>query len=1344
MNIYYLAPLPILFVVVLLLILGIYRKRVWAIVPMVFFGLVAIAGFLHFAVHTEEPIYSEPIDMGFYYKSILSTMELDEAAEIILDEVAVSGESFDTVQSMARVKALQEDYAAATGLYAKAAVLQGDDNLLDTEEVTQVSVKSKAHLASGVVTAFMEENWGDDEIPQLGNDFQVISAEALETLILDNIKEDVDDYTDQDDFYEDLEKAVDAALCISQIYDDAVVDGVITIDEDDDEANEKAIKKCISRIEAVFTANEACQSLTLIKSNLVKGYILLDETSALVNTLSNGNVYNRILLSELYLNEVISDRDFEKESFLAAEDSTYQKVIDQVEVIVRNNLNGDDDVLDQAKDDLKTLEILRDNGVLSQLKINISALSEEIKPTEQSEFFFAQAKLDVAMDNDDSADENLEQSLANASVSSNDGLAQDLIAIKNDLESKNLTDGERQNVVASACDNLVEYALPDKREEGEVEDAFEEYVQNFVSMKKASITIGAIDTEDFKTIRVAFSVDEDIGTSAEKLKKLLTIYDCNYEITDYTLEKIAYDNAYTMLASDISGSMEGNDGYLKEAIIAFADNISDMEQVSIIGFNSEIVFQDDFTQDVSDIYDSAEKIYISGGTNIYGTIMELLEDFPQVTPTTSNVLIVMTDGLDGYEASESEIFTTLANLAEEKNATIYTFGLGLDVDQDYLSNIARACGGQYINITNSVSLGEFYTFLQNQLSNQYLLTFQAIDLNTNNRELKITQNNGSSQDTKAYTLYEDMEGAVASTVDYGICQGDIMVSNLDTKALYEGDGETAVTLIGDGFLETRTYVAKLVGTNTNVDVPVEFTSETTLELLIPANLALGTYSLNIQIDQYDFDLVDALLVLEPGGEGIVVFGEYRYMANQVSNDSATGTTVLSGNVMMNDWLQFSGDLVLYGDVEQDVQLQVVDDYGAVVRFSTTDSTGLAKALANYGVNFYVEPLRAHTISKPITNPAEGEVGTYQPAEFSGGTVTIPSVVTLDAQGLLYHDHLEYTLSGNMTLEFPEQDVVFKTDDSAFQLDMDNQIGCLINSTAIGVKLDLDNALGGEEEKIMFSNVPIYLEAFTLQLDTMANDFALDCDVALVCLPNMSIGAKLEIDDGVWQEAMLKVDKPVVAMTNPVPLTFSDFQLGMTEINATSLEEAATNGRVTAVATASLAAVSEVVPDLEWLFDDVSLVAFKDITLKMPSFTQLALDVETKVEVFGAVEIAQCELSMGEFTYENALLNIDDMETLGIRLAIGAGVDADYDDFGIKLQGASEAAISTQYTGLRYSGYYEAYFDILWEHKIQGDGDLCVAFFTNDAGKTQFSVVGKAGTDRAQFNWTKDSGVEIEF
>ncbi len=165
------------------------------------------------------------------------------------------------------------------------------------------------------------------------------------------------------------------------------------------------------------------------------------------------------------------------------------------------------------------------------------------------------------------------------------------------------------------------------------------------------------------------------------------------------------------IALDSSGSMGGgfllmgNDpfGERKKAAEKLIEHVSDTDRIAIVDFDdaATVLFPLTFMgsgQARSAAKDAVDQVDDSGGTNLSaGLDAGIAELSAKHDPKRRQFLIFLTDGMGAYDAS---------SLARAKIAgiTIYTVGLGSQVDAGLLGTLATETGGQYFPVQDASAL----------------------------------------------------------------------------------------------------------------------------------------------------------------------------------------------------------------------------------------------------------------------------------------------------------------------------------------------------------------------------------------------------------------------------------------------------------------------------------------------------------------------------------------------------------------------------------------------------------------------------------------------------------------
>ena len=179
-----------------------------------------------------------------------------------------------------------------------------------------------------------------------------------------------------------------------------------------------------------------------------------------------------------------------------------------------------------------------------------------------------------------------------------------------------------------------------------------------------------------------------------------------------------------LIAADISFSMAERDWEIDGAKVRRWDAVKSLmhefiqkregDRMGLIFFGSSAYIQAPFTPDlgtVNQLLDEADVGMAGQMTHIGKAIAKSVELFDKDTIETK-VMLLLTDGVD---AGTEILPLDAANLAKEDSILIYTIGIGdpagvgVDLDEETLQEIAEMTGGQYFQAKDEVRLQEIYT-----------------------------------------------------------------------------------------------------------------------------------------------------------------------------------------------------------------------------------------------------------------------------------------------------------------------------------------------------------------------------------------------------------------------------------------------------------------------------------------------------------------------------------------------------------------------------------------------------------------------------------------------------------
>ncbi|MGI8372633.1 cell wall-binding repeat-containing protein [Priestia megaterium] len=155
-------------------------------------------------------------------------------------------------------------------------------------------------------------------------------------------------------------------------------------------------------------------------------------------------------------------------------------------------------------------------------------------------------------------------------------------------------------------------------------------------------------------------------------------------------------------ALDSSGSMEWNDpdDIRKQTAKEFVDKLDNNDKAAVIDFDDYANVNIGLTNNKEEIKDAIDQIDSSGGTDLAegmeASINELEDDNSKV-----KYIILLTDGQGYYDKN-------LTKKAKDLGIVVFTIGLGDDVDETLLKEIAEQTGGKYYHAQSSDDLDTIF------------------------------------------------------------------------------------------------------------------------------------------------------------------------------------------------------------------------------------------------------------------------------------------------------------------------------------------------------------------------------------------------------------------------------------------------------------------------------------------------------------------------------------------------------------------------------------------------------------------------------------------------------------
>ena len=178
---------------------------------------------------------------------------------------------------------------------------------------------------------------------------------------------------------------------------------------------------------------------------------------------------------------------------------------------------------------------------------------------------------------------------------------------------------------------------------------------------------------------------------------------------------------HAAVAIDISASMEKSLPKAQEAALHFLEGtVKPRDRAAVITFNDHPNLVVKFTRDLKDLAGGLAGLKAERGTALYDSLVYSFYTFNGLKGRRA--LLLLSDGRD--EGSRFTWEETL-EFARRAGVTVYTIGLGEDVEKAKLKRLSEETGGRAFFPKDAGELPGIYTTIQEELRSQYLIAYQS-------------------------------------------------------------------------------------------------------------------------------------------------------------------------------------------------------------------------------------------------------------------------------------------------------------------------------------------------------------------------------------------------------------------------------------------------------------------------------------------------------------------------------------------------------------------------------------------------------------------------------------------
>jgi Ca-activated chloride channel homolog len=223
----------------------------------------------------------------------------------------------------------------------------------------------------------------------------------------------------------------------------------------------------------------------------------------------------------------------------------------------------------------------------------------------------------------------------------------------------------------------------------------------------------------------------------------LSIRDVNYQYLDIAPEDLkvvedgveqkiqGFEEALApvsiVMALDASGSMKKNTDQVIAAARSFVDALPPKDSLGVLQFADSVEFPQDLSKNREASLDTISHYQANGGTALYDALLLALSRLKNVDGR--RVVVVLTDGRDennpGTGPGSTHTLDDVLERVKQVGATVFCIGLGTQVDQAVLEQLAELSGGEAYFPEDVSTLAANYRRVLDNLQRRFIITYTS-------------------------------------------------------------------------------------------------------------------------------------------------------------------------------------------------------------------------------------------------------------------------------------------------------------------------------------------------------------------------------------------------------------------------------------------------------------------------------------------------------------------------------------------------------------------------------------------------------------------------------------------
>lgn len=182
-----------------------------------------------------------------------------------------------------------------------------------------------------------------------------------------------------------------------------------------------------------------------------------------------------------------------------------------------------------------------------------------------------------------------------------------------------------------------------------------------------------------------------------------------------------------VLTVDTSGSMDGDAiASARSALSSAVGSLRPGDEAALISFAQSVVTLSPPVEDHAVLQAAIDGLKASGNTALFAGVAAAAQESGRLSQPRRAV-VLLSDGEDFGAASGGVTRADALAAARTSGAPFFVVGLGREIDQQFLTDLAGATGGQYFAAATPAELGQLYARISDRLRQQYTVAVQLLD-----------------------------------------------------------------------------------------------------------------------------------------------------------------------------------------------------------------------------------------------------------------------------------------------------------------------------------------------------------------------------------------------------------------------------------------------------------------------------------------------------------------------------------------------------------------------------------------------------------------------------------------